>query len=97
MRKFAALAGALDVSLTACSSISEWGYKMPTGTERFAPVPPEHVELLFAAPSRPFKQIGIVSAIGSVTSSEARFENEAPLDQIAAIDVQTTDLTNMHG
>ena len=43
---------------------------MPTGTERFAAVPPEHVEILFATPTRPFKQIGIVSVLGSVTSSD---------------------------
>jgi hypothetical protein len=48
----------------------EWGYKMPTGSERFAAVSPERVDILFAAPNRPFKQIGILSAMGSTSSSD---------------------------
>ena len=43
---------------------------MPTGTERFAAVPAERVEILLAAPARPFKQIGIVSALGGAFSSD---------------------------
>jgi hypothetical protein len=49
---------------------------MPTGPERFAAVPPEHVDVLFAAPVRPFKQIGIVSVLGSVTSSDVAVYQE---------------------
>jgi hypothetical protein len=55
---------AMAVSLTACSSITEWGYKMPTGSERFSAVPAEKVKILFAPPGRPYRQIGIVSALG---------------------------------
>jgi hypothetical protein len=43
---------------------------MPTGPERFAAVPAERVEILFGAPARPFKQIGIVSALGGAFSSD---------------------------
>jgi hypothetical protein len=41
------------------------GYKLPTGSERFTAVPDEQVEILFGPPSRPFKQIGIVSVLGA--------------------------------
>jgi hypothetical protein len=60
----------LTALLPACSSITEWGYKMPTGTERFAAVPAERVDILFSVPARPFKQIGIVSAMGGAFSSD---------------------------
>jgi hypothetical protein len=70
MTRFAAMASAIAMSLSACSSITEWGYKVPTGQERFAAVPSEQVEILFAAPARPFKQIGIVSALGGAFSSD---------------------------
>jgi hypothetical protein len=70
MTRFGAIACAMAMSLTACSSITEWGYKMPTGAERFAAVPAEQVEILFAAPTRPFKQIGIVSGLGGAFSSD---------------------------
>jgi hypothetical protein len=43
---------------------------MPTGPEKFAAVPAERVEILFAAPNHPFKQIGIVSALGGAFSSD---------------------------
>ena len=68
--KLAAMACALAVSLTACSSITEWGYKMPTGPDKFAAVPAERVEILFGLPARPFTQIGIVSALGGAFSSD---------------------------
>jgi hypothetical protein len=70
MMRFAAVACAMAMSLTACSSITEWGYKVPTGPERFAAVPAGRVEILFAPPARPFKQIGIVSALGGAFSSD---------------------------
>ena len=54
--------------LTACAS--EWGYKLPTGSERFSAVPAEQVEILFGPPNRPFKQIGIVSVLGGAFSSD---------------------------
>ncbi len=38
---------------------------MPSGSERFAAVPAERVEILFGLPNRPYKQIGIVSVMGS--------------------------------
>ena len=38
------------------------GYKMPTGSDRYAAVPAGQVEILFAPPNRPYKQIGLVSA-----------------------------------
>jgi hypothetical protein len=43
---------------------------MPTGTERFAAVSADRVEILFYAPTRPFKQIGIVSAMGGAFSDD---------------------------
>lgn len=70
MTRFAAVTCAMAMSLTACSSITEWGYKVPTGPERFAAVPAEQVEILFTPPARPFKQVGIVSALGGAFSSD---------------------------
>jgi hypothetical protein len=70
MTRLAIIACGIAVSLAACSSITEWGYKMPTGPKRFAAVPPEQVEILFAVPARPFEQIGIVSALGGAFSSD---------------------------
>ncbi|HET9373901.1 MAG TPA: hypothetical protein VFO40_02950 [Chthoniobacterales bacterium] len=46
------------------------GIQIAKGTERFAAVPAERVEILFASPARPFKQIGIVSAMGGAFSSD---------------------------
>jgi hypothetical protein len=43
---------------------------MPTGSEKFAVVPAERVEILFGPPNHPFKQIGIVSVLGSTFSSD---------------------------
>jgi hypothetical protein len=43
---------------------------LPTGTEKFTAVPAEQVEILFGPPNRPFKQIGIVSVLGSTFSSD---------------------------
>jgi hypothetical protein len=54
--------------LTACAT--EWGYKLPTGSERFTAVPDEQVEILFGPPSRPFKKVGIVSVLGAAYSSD---------------------------
>jgi hypothetical protein len=36
----------------------------------------EHIEELFGAPTRPFKQIGIVSVVGSVTSSDVAVDKK---------------------
>ena len=47
-----------------------WGYKQPTTSQTFSPVPVERVEILSFPPSRPFKQIGIVSAFGYLSTSE---------------------------
>jgi hypothetical protein len=54
--------------LTGCAT--EWGYKLPTGSETFTAVPAEQVEILFGPPSRTFKQVGIVSVLGSAFSSD---------------------------
>jgi hypothetical protein len=70
MTRLAAIGCAIAVFLTACSSITEWEYKMPAGPERFAALPAERVEILFGAPARPFKRIGIVSALGGAFSSD---------------------------
>jgi hypothetical protein len=43
---------------------------MPTGQDRYAAVPEERVEILFGPPVRPFRQIGIVSAMGGAFSSD---------------------------
>lgn len=67
MNKLALLALS-SLSLASCSS--EWGYKLPTGTEKYAPVPASQVEILFAPPVTPYKQIGIVSVMGSTFSSD---------------------------
>jgi hypothetical protein len=64
------------LSLTACSSITEWGYKMPMGPDRYAAVPAGHVDVLLFAPSRPFKQIGIVSAMGGAFSSDVAMDEK---------------------
>jgi hypothetical protein len=53
----------LALVAAAClfSSCAEAGYKMSTGGTRYVPVLAQHVEILFSPPSRPYKQIGIVS------------------------------------
>jgi hypothetical protein len=58
----------VSLFLTAC--VTEWSYKLPPGSERFTAVPDEQVEILFGPPSRPFEQVGIVSALGSAFSSD---------------------------
>jgi hypothetical protein len=58
----------LSLFLAACAT--EWGYKLPTGSEKFTAVPAEQVEILFGPPNRPFKQIGIVSVLGGAFSSD---------------------------
>ena len=54
--------------LSACAT--EWGYKMRTGSEVYAPVPAERVDILFGGSPRPYKQIGIVSVLGGAFSSD---------------------------
>jgi hypothetical protein len=66
----------LALGFSACSSITEWGYKMPTGPDRYAAVPAERVDVLFNAPARPFKQIGIVSALGGAFSSDVAMDKK---------------------
>jgi hypothetical protein len=56
------------LALSGCAT--EWGSKMRTTTEVYAPVPAERVELLFMLPARGYKQIGIVSVEGSTFSSD---------------------------
>jgi len=47
----------LTLALSAFFSITEWGYKIPTGPYRYAGVSQEHADVLFYALSRPFRQI----------------------------------------
>jgi hypothetical protein len=47
-----------------------WGYKQATTSQTYSPVPVERVEILSFPPSRAFKQIGIVSAVGYLSTSE---------------------------
>jgi hypothetical protein len=65
-----------SLAFAGCSSITEWGYKMPTGPDRYASVPAERVDVLFVTPSRPFKQIGIVSAMGGTFSSDVAMDRK---------------------
>ncbi len=52
----------LSVCFAGCST---WGYKMPTGNVKYAPVPARQVEILFAMPTdRKYEQIGICSVLG---------------------------------
>ena len=63
----------LFVAISACTlagCATEWGSKMRTSAEVYAPVPAERVELLFTLPARPYKQVGIVSVSGSTFSSD---------------------------
>ena len=46
------------------------GYKQSTTNQTYSAVQSERVEILSFPPTRPFKQIGIVSALGYVSSSE---------------------------
>jgi len=54
--------------LSACAT--EWGSKMRTGSETYAAVPAERVDILFGGSPRPYKQIGIVSVLGGAFSSD---------------------------
>jgi hypothetical protein len=64
----------LVAAVGLCSLIPQagctWGYKQATIPARYSPVPSEQVEILSFPPSRPFKQIGIVSAVGYLSTSE---------------------------
>jgi hypothetical protein len=65
--KIAVAAGLCGViPQTGCT----WGYKQATTSSRYPPVPSDQVEILSFPPSRPFKQIGIVSAVGYLSTSE---------------------------
>ena len=75
MKRLSIVAFAI-LGFSACSSITEWGYKMPTGPDRYAAVPSERVDVLFNSPSRPFKQIGIVSAMGGAYSSDVAMDRK---------------------
>jgi hypothetical protein len=55
---------------------------MPTGPDRYPPVPAERVDVLSSAPSRPFKQIGVVSAMGGAFSSDVAMDRK--LEKAAA-------------
>jgi hypothetical protein len=58
----------LSLFLVGCDT--EWGYKLPRGSEKFTAVSADQVEILFGPPNRPFKQIGIVSVLGGAFSSD---------------------------
>jgi len=59
---------AVAVSLSGCTT---WGAKAPTGDHRYAAVPPDHVQLLFHEPTRPYVQVGIVSSLGGWYTPDA--------------------------
>jgi hypothetical protein len=60
------------IALTAALLVQSctWGYKQATTAQTFAAVPVDHVEILSFQPTRSYKQIGIVSAIGYLSTSE---------------------------
>jgi hypothetical protein len=63
----------LIIGLVATGCLTQsctWGYKQFTTSQRYSSVQSEGVEILSFQPSRPFKQIGIVSAVGYISSSE---------------------------
>jgi hypothetical protein len=76
MSKPAFLRLALVAAACLFSGCAEAGYKMSTGETRYAPVPAQHVEILFSPPNRPFKQIGIVSALGMNWSSDVAMDKK---------------------
>ena len=53
------------------SSCTTWGAKAPMGDHRYAGVPPDHVQLLFHEPTRPYVQVGIVSSLGGWYTPDA--------------------------
>jgi hypothetical protein len=57
-------------------SCSEAGYKTATGNSHYAMVPVQNVDILFTAPNRPYKQIGIVSALGMNWSSDVAMDKK---------------------
>jgi hypothetical protein len=58
------------------SSCSEGGYKTTTGSYRYSAVPAQNVDILFTPPNRPYKQIGIVSALGMNWSSDVAMDKK---------------------
>src|ERR1700729_4065998 len=56
------------LALVGCT----YGGSVKTGDVTYAAVPQEHVTILFKAPDRPYKEIGMVSARGAHLASDAR-------------------------
>lgn len=61
---------ACSILFAAFSGCSTWGTKVPMGEHRYPRVPREHCLILFAPPSRPHEQIGIVSSLGGAFASD---------------------------
>jgi hypothetical protein len=68
MNKLFLLLSMCALALAGC--VTEWGSKMRTTSEVYPRVRAERVEILFARPTRAYKQIGIVSVTGSSFSSD---------------------------
>ena len=63
----------LLIGLLATGCLTEsctWGYKQATTSQTYSSVPSGQVEILSFPPNRPFKQIGIASAFGYLSTSE---------------------------
>jgi hypothetical protein len=66
----------MKFSLFAASALllvgCTYGGSVKTGDITYAPVPQEHVAILFVPPDRPYKEIGMVSARGAHLAADAR-------------------------
>jgi hypothetical protein len=56
--------------LAGCASMNTWGTKVPMGEVKYSSVPTEHVMILFEPPKKDYLEIGLVSALGGVFSSD---------------------------
>jgi hypothetical protein len=70
---FSILAATVACCLSSCS---EGGYKTTTGSYHYSAVPAQNVDILFTSPNRPYKQIGIVSALGMNWSSDVAMDKK---------------------
>jgi hypothetical protein len=65
-RVFLLLLG-VTIVFSACTT---WGSKMAMGDQRYPSVKTEHVVILFDKPTRPYKEIGLVSSLGGWYASD---------------------------
>jgi hypothetical protein len=84
--------------ITGCSSaLNVWGTTVPMGEKKYAPVPTEHVMILFEAPKQEYDQIGLVSALGGMFASDGdmfkKMQREAARLGADAIIVRPADGT----